>query len=425
MSRPIVPPTTEEHRPPTAQHTDQGRPVLLVAFPSPKVIPIPKSNTIVGRSWFAEFDIVDSKISTQHARLTVEGGQWKIEDLGSRNFTFRDGHRLDAHKKVPLEDGTVLRMGGTLMVFRERFSGSNAPEIPLGTLVGPFGLSEAREKIAALKKRPTHPVLIEGETGTGKEELSRQVIAALNRLQKCTAVNVAGVPETLFEAHLFGSERGAFTGSVEARRGVFREHDGGAVFLDELGELPLTLQPKLLRLLDGHGVMAVGASKEVPVNVAIVAATNRNLAECVEKGTFRRDLWARFAFRIALPKLDDRREDIFAVARALWERRYGALDLSKTRVDVEAVELMLLHDWPANVRDVDRLIAGMDPAAGLKLSAVEQGLKIRSVATAPPPTIDVIERAIEAAGGNKSEAARRLGISNGYLHRRLKEKKGA
>lgn len=423
MIRPIVAPTTEEHQPPTTQQAEQGRPVLLVAFPSLAVIPMPKTNTSVGRAWFADLGIVDSKISTQHARFTMEGGIWKIEDLGSRNFTFRDGHRLEPNKKVPIDDGTVLRMGGTLMVFRAGYRGTGEPAKPLGALAGPFGLTDVREKIATLQARPTHPVLIEGDTGTGKEELSRKVAEALGRLRKFTAVNVAGVPETLFEGQLFGSERGAFSGSVENKLGVFRAHDGGAVFLDELGELPMAIQPKLLRLLDGHGVMPAGGSKELPVNVSIVAATNRKLAECVERGTFRRDLLARFAFRIQLPKLYDRREDVFAVARALWERRYGALNLAKTRVDVEAIELMMLHEWPANVREVDRLIAMIDPAVGIKLSVVEQMLGMNGPTSAPPPTIEAIEKAIEAAGGNKSEAARRLNITNGYLHRRLKERK--
>ena len=423
MSGPIVPPTTEEHRPPTAQHVDQGRPVILVSFPTLAVIPMPKSNARAGRAWFSDYGIVDSKISTQHARFIMEGGRWKIEDLGSRNFTFRDGHRLEANKKVPLDDGMVIRMGGTLMVFRERFRGPCEPAKPLGTLAGPFGLFDVREKIALLRARPAHPVLIEGETGTGKEELSRRVTEAIGRSRKFTAVNVAGIPETLFEGQLFGSERGAYSGSVDGKEGVFRAHDGGAVFLDELGEMPLALQPKLLRLLDGHGVMPLGKSKEVPVDVAIIAATNRNLAECVERGTFRRDLLARFAFRIQLPKLYDRREDVFAVTQALWERRHGKLDLGKTRVDVEAVELMMLHDWPANVRDVDRLITLIDPVVGIKLSVVERVLGINSPATAPPPTIEAIEKAIAAAGGNKSEAARRLKITNGFLHRRIKEQK--
>lgn len=423
MSKSIVVPTTEEHRPPTGPHTEQGRPVLLVAFPSLAILPMPKTNTVVGRQWFADAGVVDSKISTQHARFTMEGGRWKIEDLGARNFTYRDGHRLDANKKVPLDDGMVIRMGGTLMVFRERYRGQDAPAKPLGTLEGPFGLLDAREKLALLQARPTHPVLIEGDTGTGKEELSRQVAHVLGRLHNFTAVNMAGVPETLFEGHLFGSERGAFSGAVEARKGVFRDHRGGAVFLDELGEMPLGLQPKLLRLLDGHGVMPLGKSKEEPVDVAIIAATNRNLAECVDKGTFRRDLFARFAFRISLPKLQDRREDIFAVVRALWERKFGSLTLGKTRVDVEAVELMMLHDWPANVRDIARLVATIDPSVGMKLSVIEQILGITAPSTAPPPTLETILAAIKAAGGNKSEAARRLKITNGYLHRRLAEQK--
>lgn len=127
---------------------------------------------------------------------------------------------------------------------------------------------------------------------------------------------------------------------------------------------------------------------------------------------------------LQLPKLYDRREDTFAVARALWERRYGPLNLEQTRADVEAIELMMLHDWAANVREVDRLIAMVDPALGIKYAVVEQMLGVSAPPSAPPPTLEAIEKAIEAANGNKSEAARRLNISNGYLHRRLKERKG-
>ncbi len=424
MTRSVSTPTTEEHRPPTAEQADRGRPVLLAAFPTATVLPMPKANTPVGRAWLAEAGIVDPKVSSQHLSFTFEGGRWKVSDLGSRNFTFRNGHRLEAESKVPLEDGMVLRIGGTLLVFREAYRGPLRPLEPLGTLVGPFGLADMRAAIAALAARRTHPVLLEGQTGTGKEALAQEVARALGRFHKYTAVNVAGIPETLFDGQLFGWERGAFSGSVDAKPGVLRSHQGGAVFLDELGELPSTSQPKLLRVLDGHGVLPLGGSREVPVDVAIVAATNRNLAECVERGTFRRDLFARFTYRVTLPPLMKRTEDIFAVAKALWERRYGHLDLGRVRVDVEAVELLMLQAWPGNVRDLDRVVASMDPGVGMKLSAVEQVLGIRASQAAPPPTPKAIARAIADAEGNKSEAARRLGISRGYMQRQLDEKKG-
>ncbi|MRG98168.1 sigma 54-interacting transcriptional regulator [Polyangium spumosum] len=423
MTRPGLPPTTEEHRPPTAEQADRGRPVLLAAFPESAALPTPPLGKPVGRLWLADAGIVDAKVSGQHLAFMFEGGRWKVEDLGSRNFTYRNGHRLEAGTKVPIEDGTVLRIGGTLLVFREAYRGPLRPVEPLGSLVGPFGLTDVRAAVAAIGVRRMHPVLIEGPTGTGKEALAQEVARALGRLHKYTAVNVAGIPETLFEGQLFGWERGAFSGSVEARPGVLRSHHGGAVFLDELGELPTSSQPKLLRVLDGHGVMSLGGARELPVDVAIVAATNRDLTECVERGTFRRDLLARFTYRVRLPSLAKRPEDLFAMMRALWERRYGQLDFGRMRVDVEAVELLMLQGWPGNVRDLDRVVASMDPGMGIKLSAVEQVLGVRASPAAPPPTVEAIEKAI-AEAGNKSEAARRLGISRGYLQRRLDEKKG-
>ena len=421
MTRPALSPTTEEHRPPTAEQVDRGRPVLLAAFPGSAVLPMPSSGEPVGRAWLADAGIVDPKASSQHLSFSFEGGKWKVEDLGSRNFTFRNGHRLDPRTKVPIEDGTVLRIGGTLLVLREAYRGPLRPMEALGTLVGPFGLADMHAAIAAVAARRLHPVLIEGPTGTGKEAVAREVARALGRMHKYTAVNVGGIPETLFEGQLFGSERGAYSGSVEAKSGVLRAHLGGAVFLDELGELPSTSQPKLLRVLDGHGVMPLGGARELPVDVAIVAATNRDLAACVAQGSFRRDLLARFTFRIRLPSLAKRSEDLFAVTRALWERRYGTLDLGRVRVDVEAIELMMLQDWPGNVRDLDRLVASMDPGVGIKLSAVTQVLGVSASTAAPPPTVQAIEKAI-AEAGSKSAAAKQLGISRGYMNRRLDEK---
>lgn len=421
MTRPIPPTTTEEHKPPTTEHVDGGKPVLLVAYPRPAILPLPPMKQPVGRAWLGEAGFVDAKVSSQHLAFFSDSGHLRVEDLGSRNCTFRDGHRLVPHTKVPVEDGTVLRIGGTILVYREAYRGPGRPEEPLGGLIGPFGLTDIREDIAKLTtKRGSSvvPVLIEGPTGTGKEALAREVARALDRLKKYTAVNVGGIPETLFEGQLFGWEKGSHSGAVNSSPGVLRSHKGGTVFLDELGELPLGTQPKLLRVLDGHGVLPVGGLNEIPVDVALVAATNRDLSEWVEQGIFRRDLLSRFSFRISLPSLAERAEDIFAIVKAIWPLRHKGSDLEQLRVDVEAVELLMLQDWPGNVRDLDRLVISMDPTAGLRLSAVAKMVDATRP-KAPPPTVAEIEKAIAAAGGNKSAAAKKLGISRGFMNRRL------
>ncbi len=197
----------------------------------------------------------------------------------------------------------------------------------------------------------------------------------------------------MFDAQLFGWERGAFSGAQRENPGVFRQYDHGTVFLDEIGELPRALQPKLLRLLENRQVFSIGATRPVDVDLAIVGATNQSLEAMVERHDFREDLLARFPVRLSLPPLEDRPEDLFAITKALWERRFGPLDLHRARVDAEAVERMMLHDWPANVRDLDRLLTTVDPAAGLKLSTVQAFLGDRGPTSAPLLTKDAIVQA--------------------------------
>jgi transcriptional regulator with PAS, ATPase and Fis domain len=323
---------------------------------------------------------------------------------------------------MPFEEGSVLRVGQTLLVYREAYAGSNGPEPEIGGLVGPWGLGAVRADLDRLRARPVRNVLVTGESGTGKEMLAQAVVHALGRSRgPFTPINVAGVAPGVFEGQLFGWERGAFSGSNASSPGLLRASDGGAIFLDEIGELPIELQPKLLRVLESQEVLAVGATRPVRVDIAVVAATNRPLEQAVQQGRFRLDLLARFPVRIALPPLRERPEDTFAILRALWERSRGPLDLERVRVDVEAVELLMLHDWPENVRGIDRLVAAADPAIGLKLSLVEQMLGVRaSAAAAPPLTREAILDALDACSGNKAQAAKRLGVSRGQLLRRLK-----
>ncbi|XXX72177.1 sigma 54-interacting transcriptional regulator [Sorangium sp. So ce134] len=413
---------TDEHRPPTGPHGDWGAPALLAAFPANVFVPLPFPGVPAGRAWLAAAGLNDTKVSSNHLRLTRAGGQLQVEDVGSRNGTWLDGHRLPAGETVPLEDGSVLRAGETLLVYRAAYAGRSEPEPAIGGLAGPWGLSGVRAELDRLARRPVRNVLVTGESGTGKEMLAEAVVQALGRSSgPFTRVNVAGIVASVFEGQLFGWERGAFSGSGARNPGLLRSSAGGAVFLDEIGELPIELQPKLLRVLENREVLAVGATAPVPVDIAIIAATNRPLEEAVQQGRFRLDLLARFPVRIALPPLRERPEDVFAILRALWERSHGPLDLGRVRVDVEAVELMMLHDWPENARGMSRLVAAADPATGLKLSSVEQALGVRAAAVAaPPPTREAILAALDACGGNQVQAAKRLGLSRGQLLRRLK-----
>ncbi|WP_441292920.1 sigma 54-interacting transcriptional regulator [Sorangium sp. KYC3313] len=409
-------PTTEEHRPPSAGDGECGHPVLLAAFPGAVALPIPASGEVVGRAWLVSAGLPDAEVSGRHLGFSRTGGRLQVEDVGSRNGTFLNGVPLRARQRMGLDDGDVVRLGKTLLVYREAFTGALSPAPPLGRLVGPWGLTAVRAELLALAARREVNVLLQGETGTGKELLAEAVVEALGRRGKpFAAVNVAGIPASVFEGQLFGWKKGAYSGAVGDSRGVLRAHQGGAVFLDEIGELPLEVQPKILRLLENREILPVGEDRPARVEVALIAATNRALEAMVERGAFRRDLLARFLVRIDLLPLRERPEDVFAVLQALRERRGAPFDPRET--EVEAVERLMLERWPANVRDVDRLAAMIGPSAPLTQHAVERVLG--PLAARVALTREAAEQVLAECRDNQSEAARRLGVSRGKLRRLL------
>ncbi|MBM4357440.1 MAG: sigma 54-interacting transcriptional regulator, partial [Deltaproteobacteria bacterium] len=298
------------------------------------------------------------------------------------------------------------------------------PAAALGDLVAPFGVRALAQQLTALARRPNPFVLIEGATGTGKELLAKYVATILGRTNPYAAVNIAGIADGVFESQLFGHVAGAFSDARVASPGILAAHEHGAVFLDEIGSLALPLQSKLLRLLDQREILPVGASQPRTVDVLVIAATNGGLDQAVAEGRFRADLLARLAIaRLELPPLRSRPEDLFTVAQKLASRHQIELDPANT--EVEAIERMLAHDWPRNVRELEatlRQAATLDPRPGLRLWCVNRILgKPEST-----PTIALTEAAIEEAlaleGGNETAAARRLGVTRGKLRRHLARK---
>jgi transcriptional regulator with PAS, ATPase and Fis domain len=417
-------PSTSLHRPPMRPDTERRRPALVCAFPRSAALALPDSGATVGRAWLDENGLGDNEVSGAHLRIDRAGGVLRVADAGSRNGTWVNGTRLAPHELLPLDDGAVLRLGRTLFVARDALAGSFDPAPALDRLVGPFGLRSVASTLQALAKGAPKNVLIEGETGVGKELAARAIAAQLRPGAPFAAINVAGVARGVFESQMFGHRAGAFSDARAAAPGIVVAHDGGTLFLDEIGELDLDLQAKLLRLLENREVLAVGADRPVEVDVLIVAATNQNLEELVEAGTFRRDLHARLAMaRIHLPALRERAEDIFDIACEL-SRRAGA-PFGRDDVEVEAVERLLLMPWPSNVRELDAALAAirrLDDAPGLRLWALEEVLG-ETPADKTALTRETVERAIEAAGGNVSAAAQQLGISRGKLLRLRKSDK--
>lgn len=366
--------TTEEHQPPAASEAGRGQPVLLSAFPALAAVPIPPSNEVIGREWFEKQGVKDAQISNLHLRFSWVEDRLHIEDIDSKNGVYLNGVGIDVGAPVELKDGAVLRLGRTLLVYRENFSGPLSPEQPLGELVGPWGLAAVREAVAKLKPRSDLNVLIEGETGTGKELLAKVVAETVGRggkLYEC--FNVSAFSASMFAGELFGSKKGSYTGALSERLGIIRAYSKGTVLLDEFGELPPEMQPALLRLLQTREIQPVGEDHPVKVDVVLIAATNCDLEAKVEEGTFRRDLLARFPVRLELTPLRDRPEDIFAILQELRKKRKAPLD--PKAVEVEAVERLMLEDLPANVRDLERIAELMDLQGVLRHAAVKRALR--------------------------------------------------
>lgn len=309
-------------------------------------------------------------VSRQHAAIRWDqaAGRHSVVDLGSRNGTWLDGQPVAASLPRFLPDGAVLRIGDVLAVYECGEPAASAPAVSFEALPGTSMPAQRLRAAVAAAAADSAPVLVLGETGVGKEKIASELHRLGGRPGPLIAVNCAALSAHLIESQLFGHVRGAFTGATQERAGLFRAATGGTLFLDELGEMPLELQPKLLRAVELGEVVAVGSAQPHRVDVRLVAATNRSLADEVVAGRFRRDLYARLAlWEIAAPPLRSRRADIIdwidRLHRLWWEPRGeppAPLDLS-----VEAAEALLLSPWADNLRGVQRFVHGCgQPTSG-------------------------------------------------------------
>ncbi|MCL4795124.1 MAG: sigma-54 dependent transcriptional regulator [Bryobacteraceae bacterium] len=271
-------------------------------------------------------------------------------------------------------------------------------------------------------------VLIEGETGTGKELIAHMLHANSLRAEKpFLPVDCASLAPTLIESELFGAVRGAFTGADRDRQGVFEAASGGTVFLDEIGEIDLNFQLKLLRFMQEKEIRPLGSSKPKKVDVRILAATNRNLRRMVEEGKFREDLWYRLdVVRIEVPPLRERRGDVPLLAGAFL-KRYNARYGMEARLTESGMRALEEYTWPGNVRQlqhmVERLVI-LAPGGRITEDAVDDAIRSsspreQSGETLADTEMEQIRKVLAAAGGNKSRAARILGIERKTLYRKI------
>lgn len=324
----------------------------------------------------------------------------------------------------------VRRIEGELQLAREVEYHRREERKRFGELVGQ---SAAMRRVFDLISRvaPSDAtVLILGETGTGKELVARAIHQRSPRAKKpFVAINCAAITETLLESELFGYERGAFTGADRRKPGMFELASGGTLFLDEIAEMPPTLQAKLLRVLQEKVVYHLGGTTPIPVDVRIIAATNKDLKQLVRERKFREDLYFRLAvFPIELPPLRERREDIPLLVENYLARR-GA----SAKVSPEAMELLMGYDYPGNVRELENILERALILSGGKdilpehLPELEEIPLVENISPVPgETTLAELEKkmllaALEKAGGNKSKAARLLGITRRMLYTRLKK----
>ena len=277
-------------------------------------------------------------------------------------------------------------------------------------------------------------VLIVGESGTGKELVARAVHQQSSRRQgPFVPINCAAIPETLVESELFGYEKGAFTGATARKRGLFQSAEGGTLFIDEVGELPLGLQAKLLRALENRKVLPVGGSQEVDVDVRLVAATNRDLSEQVEQKQFREDLFYRLkVVELEMPPLRNRPDDIPLLIRHFIDQIAEENGRPIRDIEMDALVALQDYDWPGNVRELRNLLESiivLSLKEQIELSDLpEQIGKVKSARAAIQPGMtmaeiekEAIRRTLEQTGGRRGETAELLGISVRTLQRKIKE----
>jgi transcriptional regulator with GAF, ATPase, and Fis domain len=433
------------------------RPLIDIGQPGLTLIVERESGKVVERTLVHEGDVCrigthasndlvldDPSVSRFHCRIVPDAAGWRIEDSGSLNGTRLQELRI-LGAVLPAE--AVLSLGQSVIrIVASAPAGKTlVPMMPsFGALTGTG--RAMRKLFAMLEKVAASDIncFIYGENGTGKELVATEIVQRGVRANKpFVVVDCGAISPNLVESELFGHVRGAFTGADRDRVGAFEAADGGTVFLDEIGELPIGVQPKLLRALEQREIRRVGETSTRKVNVRVISATNRDLEREVNKGTFREDLYFRIAvITVRVPPLRDRAEDLPHLIRAFLTL-LGAND-SEHLFPPEVMEELARHEWPGNVRElrnyVERSVVlqtarmsmpppstssgGTGAAGALGNAAAKSGEVDVTIPfkVAKDNLIDGFERAylrgiLEAAGGNMTKAARMAGIDRMYLHR--------
>jgi DNA-binding NtrC family response regulator len=381
----------------------------------------------------------DRRVSRFHCSLTLKPTGWVLTDNGSLNGTAVAGVRV---RDADLPRGkSEITLGDSLIRLNE-LGGAGVVRLAEQSNFGALhGASAAMRQVFGLLAKVSSSeatVLIQGESGTGKELVAQEIVRRGTRAKMpFLTLDCSAISPTLIESELFGHARGAFTGASRMRIGAFEAAHGGTIFLDEIGEMPLDMQPKLLRALESHEIRRAGENETRKVDVRVIAATNRNLEREVNRGRFREDLFFRLSvITVRLPPLRERAQDIPLLVKTFLER-LGASE-SEGLFSEEVLQGLAEHDWPGNLRElrnyVERSLVLEDPKV-TGLASTHDGEE--STADGQP-SIDepfkegkerrisayeraYLERLMTWAGGNVSRAARKAKIDRMYLHRLLQQ----
>ncbi len=338
--------------------------------------------------------------------------------------------------RLELERVTAhLRLTAENRVLREQLKSKHG----FGQLVGHSPEMERLYRIIAKAAHSTHPVLILGESGTGKELVARSIhYSGPYKDKPFIPIDCGSLVPTLIESELFGYVRGAFTGAVRPKEGLLATAEGGTIFLDEVGELPIDLQSKLLRAIQEKEIRPVGGTRAIPINVRILAATNRDLDAAVSQGAFRRDLYFRLnVLTLRIPPLRERKQDIPLLIGNVLDRINNG-NQAQHSIGDDALRLMLDYDWPGNVRELENCVERACTTCSLptihvndlptqlrnltnQTKILDGGLDSSNITPLDELEKQAIMHAIQVLDGDKLEAARRLGIGKTTLYRKLKE----
>jgi DNA-binding NtrC family response regulator len=419
------------------------RAILEVLEPSKRILTITRSVTAIGKSGGNDVVLEDDYVSNFHCKIENRKGTFFLKDLQSTNGTTLNGRKII---ESPLPFNSTIEIGKARLRF---FAAEEVAKLSPSKETEYEGIVSTDLRMREIfmligKVAPSDvPVLIEGESGTGKELVARALHRRSGRdAAKFVAINCGGISKDLIESELFGHEKGAFTSAHQQRVGVFEQADGGTLFLDEIGELPIDLQPKLLRALETGEIKRVGGTRLIDVDARIVAATNKDLAQEVNAGRFREDLFYRlFVVPVRLPPLRDRPKDIPLLAERFLAGFAKKPGNAPKRIDPAAMDVLANHAWPGNVRELRNVLSRaflrcegevigpgdieFAPVEVRERTAYEfdptRNLNQTITKTLRDVERERILRELKKNDWNKKETARVLGIAKSTLHEKLRK----